>query len=68
MHVAVRAELRRELNGLVGAWHHRTGQPHGVTHTRLRDSTGGPPAASASVEILQQRIDLVRRWAMKASS
>ena len=63
-----RSELRRELNGLVGAWHHRTGQPHGVTHTRLRDSTGGPPAASASVEILQQRIDLVRRWAMKASS
>lgn len=63
-----RSELRRELNGLVGAWHHRTGQPHGVTHTRLRDSTGGPPAASASVEILQQRIDLVRRWAMRASS
>lgn len=63
-----RSELRRELNGLVGAWHHRTGQPHGVTHTRLRDSTGGPPAASASVEILQQRIDLVRTWAMKASS
>ncbi|NUP80461.1 MAG: DEAD/DEAH box helicase, partial [Nonomuraea sp.] len=24
------AELRRELNGLVGAWNHRTGQPHGV--------------------------------------
>lgn len=63
-----RSELRRELNGLVGAWHHRTGQPHGITHTRLRDSTGGPPAASASVEILQQRIDLVRRWAMRASS
>ncbi len=63
-----RSELRRELNGLVGAWHHRTGAPHGVTHTRLRDSTGGPPAASASVEILQQRIDLVRTWAMKASS
>lgn len=62
-----RSELRRELNGLVGAWHHRTGQPHGVTHTRLRDSTGGPPAASASVEILQQRIDLVRKWAMRAS-
>src|SRR5690606_2089626 len=27
-----RAELRRELNSLVAAWHHRTGVPHGVTH------------------------------------
>ncbi|GAA1738045.1 DEAD/DEAH box helicase [Aeromicrobium alkaliterrae] len=62
-----RSELRRELNGLVGAWHHRTGTPHGVTHTRLRDATGGPPAASASVETLQQRIDLVRKWAVRAS-
>src|SRR6185295_8428976 len=30
------ALLRRELNGLVAAWHHRTGQPHGVTHSTLR--------------------------------
>ena len=28
--------LRRELNGLVAAWHHRTGQAHGVTHSALR--------------------------------
>jgi superfamily II DNA or RNA helicase len=62
-----RAELRRELNGLVGAWHHRTGAPHGVTHSQLRKQCGGPPAASASVEQLQQRVDALRAWALKAS-
>src|SRR5690242_2407863 len=30
------AVLRRELNGLVAAWHHRTGQAHGITHSALR--------------------------------
>lgn len=63
-----RGALRRELNGLVGAWHHRTGEPHGVIHTRLRSGTGGPPAASASSAVLQQRIDLIRSWALRASS
>ncbi|WP_370200522.1 DEAD/DEAH box helicase [Aeromicrobium sp.] len=62
-----RSELRRELNGLVGAWHHRTGQPHGVTHAQLRTETGGPAAAQATVEQLQRRIDLLRRWALRAS-
>ncbi|MFT4189032.1 MAG: DEAD/DEAH box helicase [Aeromicrobium sp.] len=61
-----RSELRRELNGLVAAWHHRTNEPHAVIHTKLRESTGGPPAASASVEVLQQRVDLIRRWAVRA--
>ena len=61
-----RRELRRELHVLVGAWHHRTGQPHGVTHSQLRSQTGGPPAAQASTEQLQDRIDLLRRWALRA--
>ncbi|MFY9913484.1 MAG: DEAD/DEAH box helicase, partial [Nocardioidaceae bacterium] len=26
------AGLRKELNGLVAAWHHRSGSPHGVIH------------------------------------
>ena len=39
------ATLRRELNGLVAAWNHRTGQPHGVTHAALRKECGGPAAA-----------------------
>ena len=37
------AALRKELNGLVGAWSHRTGQPHGVIHAELRRTCGGPP-------------------------
>jgi len=57
------AVLRRELNGLVSAWHHRTGQAHGVTHAALRKECGGPPAAVASAEMLRKRIDRVREWA-----
>ncbi|PSK97245.1 superfamily II DNA or RNA helicase [Haloactinopolyspora alba] len=58
------AMLRRELNGLVGAWHHRTGKPHGVIHTELRKTCGGPPAAMATAEEIQQRIDTIRAWAL----
>lgn len=57
--------LRRELNGLVAAWNHRTGQPHGVTHAELRRACGGPPAAIASADQLQARIDRIREWATK---
>jgi superfamily II DNA or RNA helicase len=62
------AILRRELNGLVAAWNHRTGQPHGVTHAALRKDCGGPAAAVASAGQLQARIDKVREWATKKSS
>ncbi len=61
------ATLRRELNGLVAAWNHRTGQPHGVTHTALRKECGGPAAALASAEQLQARIDRIRDWATRRS-
>lgn len=64
---ARRSELRRELNALVAAWHHRTGAPHGVTHSRLRSVCGGPPAAQATTEQLSFRINTIREWAMKAS-
>jgi superfamily II DNA or RNA helicase len=57
--------LRKELNGLVGAWHHRTGIPHGAVHTELRQACGGPLAAQASAEQLQARIDLIRAWALR---
>jgi superfamily II DNA or RNA helicase len=57
------AVLRRELNGLVAAWHHRTGEPHGVTHAALRKECGGPAAAVASAEMLRKRIDRLREWA-----
>jgi superfamily II DNA or RNA helicase len=59
------ATLRRELNGLVAAWNHRTGDPHGVTHAALRKACGGPPAAVATAEQLQDRIDTVRGWAAR---
>jgi superfamily II DNA or RNA helicase len=62
------AVLRRELNGLVSAWHHRTGQAHGVTHAALRKECGGPSAAVASAEMLRKRIDRVREWAMRQTS
>ena len=28
------------INGLVAAWHHRTGQAHGITHAALRKECG----------------------------
>ena len=60
------AMLRRELNGLVAAWHHRTGQPHGVTHAALRKECGGPAAAVASADQLHARINRLREWAVRA--
>ena len=62
------AVLRRELNGLVAAWHHRTGQAHGVTHAALRKECGGPAAAIANAEQLTARIDRLREWAARKTS
>ena len=62
------AVLRRELNGLVAAWHHRTGQPHGITHAALRKECGGPAAAIANAEQLAARIDRLREWAARRTS
>lgn len=57
------SDLRRELNALVAAHHHRTGKPHGVVHTELRAKLGGPSVAAASAQQLKERIDLLRKWA-----
>ncbi|MGI9004697.1 MAG: DEAD/DEAH box helicase [Streptosporangiaceae bacterium] len=57
------AALRKELNGLVAGWHHRTGQPHGTIHAELRRSCGGPALAQATGAQIRERIDAVRRWA-----
>jgi hypothetical protein len=62
------ATLRRELNGLVAAWHHRTGQAHGITHSALRKACGGPAAAVATADQLQLRIDRIRDWAAGRST
>jgi superfamily II DNA or RNA helicase len=58
------AALRKELNGLVGAWSHRTGQPHGVIHNDLRQACGGPPLPQATADQIRARIDTIRRWAI----
>ena len=58
------AALRKELNGLVGAWSHRTGQPHGVIHADLRRTCGGPPLLQATADQIRARIDTIRRWAI----
>ncbi len=58
------AALRKELNGLVGAWSHRTGQPHGVIHAELRRVCGGPQLPQATADQIQTRIDMIRRWAV----
>ncbi|HET8604103.1 MAG TPA: DEAD/DEAH box helicase [Marmoricola sp.] len=61
------AVLRRELNSLVAAWHHRTGSPHGATHAALRKECGGPAAAVATADQLRRRIDTLRQWATRKS-
>jgi superfamily II DNA or RNA helicase len=58
------AALRKELNGLVGAWSHRTGQPHGVIHAELRQACGGPPLPQATAGQIQARIATIRHWAI----
>jgi superfamily II DNA or RNA helicase len=55
--------LRKELNGLVSAWYHRTGQPHGTIHAELRRECGGPALAQATAVQIQARIDAIRKWA-----
>jgi superfamily II DNA or RNA helicase len=60
------AALRKELNGLVGAWSHRTGQPHGVIHTELRRQCGGPALPQASADQITGRIARIRQWATSA--
>ncbi|NIJ12701.1 superfamily II DNA or RNA helicase [Saccharomonospora amisosensis] len=54
--------LRKELNTLVGLYHHRTSKPHGAIHNELRRVCGGPPTAMATVEQLEERIATLRSW------
>jgi superfamily II DNA or RNA helicase len=53
-------DIRRELNALVSAAHHRTGKPHGWIHSELRRICGGPPVAAATTAQLKARIEAVR--------
>jgi len=56
------AGLRKELNGLIAARHHLTGQPHAVIHRQLRQACGGPALPEASAAQIRARIDTIRRW------
>jgi superfamily II DNA or RNA helicase len=51
------AQLRRDVNRLVGALAAREGKPHAQIHALLRRVVPGPASAAASVEILEQRRD-----------
>jgi superfamily II DNA or RNA helicase len=57
------AALRKELNGLIAAWHHRTGQPHGAIHAELRRTCGGPSLPQATAEQIRARIGTMHRLA-----
>jgi superfamily II DNA or RNA helicase len=57
------ATLRKELSGLIAAWHHRTGQPHGTIHAELRRACGGPAVPEATAEQIRARVAMLRRWA-----
>jgi superfamily II DNA or RNA helicase len=57
-----RQALRKQLNTLVAAEHHRTGRPHGQVHAELRRLCGGPPSAQATIEQLQARIATIQSW------
>lgn len=54
-------EQRALLNSLVALWSKQTHTPHGIIHTELRQTCGGPAVAQATVAQLQARIDLMRR-------
>jgi superfamily II DNA or RNA helicase len=55
-----RIVLRRQLNSLVAAHHHRTGLPHGKIHAELRRLCGGPPSAQATIDQLEERIATIQ--------
>ncbi|MFH5822352.1 DEAD/DEAH box helicase [Georgenia sp. AZ-5] len=57
-----RAAARKELNTLVSAWSRRSGKPHGVVHTELRNRCGGPEVALARTEEIEARITMLRKW------
>jgi len=57
-----RVLLRRQLNTLVAAHHHRTGLPHGKIHAELRRLCGGPPSAQATIEQLEERIATIQTF------
>jgi superfamily II DNA or RNA helicase len=50
------AQLRRRLSAMVSSYSLASGRPHSWIHAELRRRTGGPPAAAASIEQIEQRL------------
>ena len=55
-------ELRATLSKNVSAWSARSGTPHGVIHTRLREISGGPAVPQATEEQLTVRLQTLQNW------
>ncbi|GAA1362447.1 DEAD/DEAH box helicase [Arthrobacter rhombi] len=55
-------ELRSKLSKNVSAWAARTGTPHGVVHTKLREVCGGPAVAQANADQLNKRLSKLQDW------
>ncbi|MET0977446.1 MAG: DEAD/DEAH box helicase [Paeniglutamicibacter terrestris] len=55
-------DMRSTLSKNVSAWSARTGTPHGVIHTKLREVCGGPAVAQADAEQLQKRLAKLQGW------
>ncbi len=51
------ADLRRDVNRLVGVLSARTGTPHAQIHAQLRRAVPGPASAAADAETLERRRD-----------
>lgn len=51
------ADLRREVNRLVGAYAARSGMPHAKVHADVRRAVPGPASAAAAAPLLQARRD-----------
>jgi len=51
------ADLRREVNRLVGVLAARTGTPHGQVHAQVRRAVPGPASAAAPADVLERRRD-----------
>ncbi len=61
------AAARKELSSLVGAYARRTGTPHAVVHSRLREVCGGPAVPMSDARQIRERIDTVRGWLLGRS-
>ncbi|WP_040312725.1 DEAD/DEAH box helicase [Gleimia coleocanis] len=57
-----RAAKRKELSSLVGTWSRRSNQSHAAIHAELRRICGGPEVPQATVEEIEARIALLRKW------